>query len=72
MTDGTDIIAIMENAICTSGLELESKNKETSVVKTTFEATADFAGGIYDKLPVYIFYPDKSTQAKKIYRVVEG
>lgn len=60
MTDGTEIIAIMENAICSSGLQLEGKNKETSVVATTFKATADFASGVYDTLPVYIFYPDKA------------
>lgn len=61
MTDGTEIIAIMENVICSSGLELESKNKETSVVATTFKSTADFASGVYDKLPIYIFYPNKKT-----------
>lgn len=60
MTDGTEIIAIMENVICSSGLELEGKNKETSVVKTTFKATADFASGVYDTLPIYIFYPNKT------------
>ena len=59
MTDGTEIIVIMENALCTSGLELEAKNKETSVVKTTFKATADFKSGVYDTLPIYIFYPEK-------------
>lgn len=59
MTDGTEVIAIMENAICSSGLALEGKNKETSVVATTFKSTADFASGIYDKLPIYIFYPNK-------------
>ncbi len=59
MTDGTEIIAIMENVICSSGLELEGKNKETSVVKTTFKSTADFASGVYDTLPIYIFYPNK-------------
>lgn len=59
MTDGTEIIAIMENAICSSGLELDNKNKETSVCATTFKATADFAGGVFDKLPIYIFYPNK-------------
>lgn len=59
MTDGTEIIVIMENAICSSGLALESKNKETSVVATTFKSTADFASGVYDTLPIYIFYPNK-------------
>lgn len=61
MTDGTEIVAIMENAICSSGLELEGKNKETSVVATTFKSTADFASGVYDTLPIYIFYPNKKT-----------
>ncbi len=60
MTDGTEVIVILENAICSSGLEIEGKNKETAVTKTTFKATADFASGIYDTLPVYIFYPDKT------------
>ena len=59
-TDGTEIIVIMENVICSSGLELDNKNKETSVTATTFKATADFASGIYDTLPIYIFYPKKS------------
>ena len=59
MTDGTEIIAIMENAICSSGLELDNKNKETSVVATTFKSTADFKSGVYDTLPIYIFYPEK-------------
>lgn len=60
MTDGTNVIVIMENAICSSGLELDNKNKETSVVATTFKSTADFASGVYDKLPIYIFYPTKN------------
>lgn len=62
MTDGTEIIVIMENAICSSGLELESKNKETSVVATTFKSTADFKSGVYDTLPIYIFYPEKQAE----------
>lgn len=59
MTDGTEIIFIMENAICSSGFEADSKNKETTVVPTTFKATADFESGIYDTLPIYLFYPNK-------------
>lgn len=61
MTDGTDVIIIMENAICTSAYELEGKNKETAVTATKFEASADFAEGVFDTLPVYIFYPEKVT-----------
>lgn len=75
MTDGTEVIVIMENAICSSGLEMDTKNKETSVVKTVFKSTADFNSGVYDTLPVYIFYPDKTAQkasSKQIYEIVEG
>lgn len=59
MTDGTEIIAILENAICTGGLAIDAKNKETAVVATTFKSTADFASGVFDTLPIYIFYPNK-------------
>lgn len=74
MTDGTEIIAIMENAICSSGLEMDTKNKETSVVKTVFKSTADFKSGVYDTLPIYIFYPDKTGKSSTtgIYKIVEG
>ena len=59
MTDGTDLIIIMENAICTSAYELEGKNKENAVTATKFECSADFEKGVFDTLPVYIFYPEK-------------
>ena len=55
--DGSkQIIVIFDYAICTSGLELESKNKENSVIKTTLEACADIEGDL-DSLPVRIYYP---------------
>lgn len=63
MTDGTEIIAIMENVICSSGFEINPKNKETAVTTTTFKATADFKSGVYDTLPIYIFYPNKGENA---------
>lgn len=52
-----DIIIIFENALCTSGLELEGKNKENSVIKLTMEAYANNEGDL-DTLPVKIYYPD--------------
>lgn len=52
-----DIIIIMENALCTSGMELETKNKEQAVVKLTMEAYANNEGDL-DTLPVKIYYPD--------------
>lgn len=54
--ESKQIIVIFESALCTSGLELEPKNKEQSVVKLTLEAVAENAGGL-DTLPVKIYYP---------------
>lgn len=55
--DGTkNIIVIFEQALCTSGLEIEAKNKEGSVIKLTIEAYADNADDL-DTLPVKIYYP---------------
>lgn len=51
-----NIVVIMENALCTSGMELEAKNKEQSVVKLTMEAYANNEGDL-DTLPVKIYYP---------------
>jgi hypothetical protein len=59
MSDGTDCIVIMENALCTSGLELETKNKESAVLKALFECNADFEDA-HDTLPIYIFVPNKA------------
>jgi hypothetical protein len=50
------IIFIMENALCTSGMELEPKPKEQAVVKLTMEAYANNEGDL-DTLPVKIYYP---------------
>lgn len=59
--DGSkQIIVIFDNALCTSGLELEGKNKENSVIKATFEASAAIDGDL-DTLPVRIYYPELAT-----------
>ena len=54
--DGRNIIAIIDNALCTSGFSLESKNNEALVGKYTFECHADPAGDL-DKMPWHIYYP---------------
>ncbi len=59
MSDGTDCIVIMENALCTSGLEMETKNKESAVLKALFECNADF-NDAHDTLPIYLFVPNKA------------
>ena len=51
-----DIIVILENAICTSGLKIEGKNKENAVIKLTMEAYAENEGDL-DTVPVRIYYP---------------
>ena len=58
-TDGTPIIIIFEQAICTSGLEVEGKNKEAGVFKGTFECVADVTPEA-DTLPWRILYPTPS------------
>lgn len=53
---GKTIIAILDNALCTSGFESEGKNKEGSAGKYTFECHADLDGDL-DTLPWHIYYP---------------
>lgn len=55
-TDGTPIIIIFEQCICTSGLEVEGKNKEAGIFKGTFECVADVSPEA-DTLPWHILYP---------------
>jgi len=54
--EGKKIIAILENAICTSGFEQEGKNKEGAIGKYTFESHADLTSDL-DTLPWKIYYP---------------
>lgn len=56
---GEKIIAIMGNALCTSGFEVESKNKEPGVLAATFECSADpdEENQEFNVLPVQIYYP---------------
>jgi hypothetical protein len=55
-TDGTPIIIIFDQALCTSGLEVEGKNKEAGVFAGTFECVADLTPEA-DTLPWRILYP---------------
>ena len=62
-TDGTPIIIILDNALCTSGFEGEAKNKENTVVKCTFECYQDTDGDL-SKLPYHIYYPSATAAAQ--------
>lgn len=53
------IIIILENALCTSGLELSGKNKENASIPVKFECYANFDEETqHDVLPVKIYYPN--------------
>ncbi len=54
--DGRNVIVILDNALCTSGMELEGKNKEAGVIALTFESYAALDSSL-DKLPWHIYYP---------------
>lgn len=54
--EGKKIIVVMDNALCTSGMEIEGKNKEAGVIALTFECHAAIDGDL-DKLPWHIYYP---------------
>ena len=60
MTDGTPIIIVFDYALCTSGLEVEGKNKENSVFPATFECYAELAEGNTNKLPYHIYIAKKT------------
>ena len=51
-----DIIIIFESSLCKSAFELETKNKDKSVLKVVMEAYAKNQGDL-DTLPVKIYYP---------------
>lgn len=55
MTDGTPIIIIFDNALCTSGFSTEGKNKEAAVFPATFECYANLSEGNTDTLPYHIY-----------------
>ena len=57
--DGKNIIVILDNALCTSGLSLEGKNKEEGVGKYTFECHADASKSL-TTLPYHIYYPKRT------------
>lgn len=56
LTSGKNVIFILPNAFCTSGVEIEPKDKEQATFALTFEAHADITGDL-DHLPVEIYYP---------------
>lgn len=54
--EGKNIIVILPNAICTSGLSIEGKSGEESVGKFTFECHGDASASL-TTLPYQIYFP---------------
>ena len=54
--DNKNIIVILPNALCTSGLTIEGKNGEENVGKFTFECHGDASESL-TTLPYKIYYP---------------
>lgn len=65
LANGKPVIAIMENMLCTSGLELDTKNKDNVVMKVKFECHAGFEDD-HDTLPIRIYYPKAETGQTEI------
>ena len=59
--EGKNIIVVLDNALCTSGLAIEAKNKEEGVGKYTFECHADASSSL-TTLPYRIYYPKASNE----------
>lgn len=62
-SDNQPVIIIMDNALCTSGLDAQGSNGENTVYTLTFECHADIADGSdgeknLDTLPVRVYYPE--------------
>lgn len=55
--EGKYVIVILDNALCTSGLNLEGKNNEEGVAKYTFECHANASQSL-TTLPYHIYYPN--------------
>lgn len=57
--DGRPVIIIFDYALCSTGLEVEGKNKENGVFKATFECYAALSSEA-DILPYHIYTPKAS------------
>lgn len=51
-----EMVVIFKNALCTSGFEIATKNKDISTYKMTFECCADLASSVPVNLPFEIIY----------------
>lgn len=59
--DKKQIIVIFDNALCTSGLGIDTKDKENSVLSATFESYAEDDADL-NQIPVKIYYPSETAE----------
>ena len=64
LTSGKRVIFIMENALCTSALELESKDKEQATFELTFECSQVITADDLRVLPIHVYFPDELGRSK--------
>lgn len=57
LTSGSQLVFILPNALCTSALELETKNKEQATYACTFEGHAPIDQADLTHIPYYILTP---------------
>lgn len=57
LVDGRQVIVIMENAICLSAFELDTKDKEQAVFELEMTCTADINQDDLNHLPIHIYFP---------------
>lgn len=60
--DGRPVIVIFETALCTSGLDVDGKNKENGTFPLTVECYAKLSPAA-DKLPYHIYLPKGTTES---------
>lgn len=61
LTSGKQIVFILPNALCTSAVEIDSKNKEQATYACTFEGHAPIDAENLTRIPYYILTPTEST-----------
>lgn len=57
LSNGTNVIIIMPNAICTEAFEMETQNATQTTFAVKFECTADLEKDQLNKLDLQIYYP---------------
>lgn len=60
LTNGKRVIVIMENALCTSPLEIEAKDKTQATYSCAFECHADIEQDDLTTLPIKLLFPKET------------